>query len=83
MQQERAAPSQPAEPIFDKPAFRRAQRAALKAQGITKSGNTKRKSRAARNVSDQIRLVEAEAKIEEFTARFGVISALIRELKMG
>jgi hypothetical protein len=51
----RRSPSKSAGP---KLARRRAERAAVKAQGITKPGNTQRKTRAARNVSNKIRLAE-------------------------
>jgi hypothetical protein len=55
--------------------MRRAQRAALKAQGITKSGNTRRKVRAARHAADKIRLTESNAKIQELTARIVELEA--------
>ena len=58
----RRNPSKSAGP---KLARRRAQRAAVRAQGIAKPGHPQRKTRAARNMSNKIRLAEAEAKILE------------------
>jgi hypothetical protein len=52
---------------LEKAARHKARRAEAKALGITKSGNTKRKTRAARNANDRLRREEAEAAVKKLT----------------
>ena len=53
----------PNETPLEKAARNKAKRAEAKALGITKSGNTKRKTRAARNVNDRIRRERPRKKL--------------------
>ena len=83
MQQDSGAASNPDTPAsltFDKPAFRRAQRAELAALGIKKSGNITRKVRDARNAADKLGPAEANAKVQEFTARVAELEAEVSSL---
>ena len=50
---------------LEKAARHKAKRAAAKARGIKKNGNTKRKTRAARNANDKIRREQAEAAVKK------------------
>ena len=51
------------------PADRKALRAEQKAEGVCKSGNLKRKVRAARNTRDRERLLASEAQVAELQAK--------------
>jgi hypothetical protein len=52
---------------LEKAARHKAKRAEAIALGINKSGNVKRKTRAARNVNDRIRREEAETEVRKLT----------------
>ena len=52
---------------LEKAARHKAKRAEAIALGIKKSGNVKRKTRAARNVNDRIRREEAETEVRKLT----------------
>ena len=55
------------------PVERKALRAEQKAEGVSKSGNLKRKVRAARNIRDRERLLASEALVAELQAKLKVL----------
>ena len=55
------------------PEERKAQRAERKAEGVSKSGNLRRKVRAARNVRDRERLLASEAQVAELQSQLKVL----------